>query len=196
MGQSRSSPRRAVHARRAEVVVDEDRLRRTARPDHAARTPRPADGRVLHHTERSTHRRYSLGGVRWSSIVQHPRTVTFVCGTPHGGALDSTLAMAQIAQSNGVTATVIAPQTDPYLKIASRYRWLCDLAPRPQQVERATWTVADRLLRSTTTDAEKPSLRRAVDVPAALRFSRSRFRRSSYEQHPLARSGPGHSDHP
>jgi glycosyltransferase involved in cell wall biosynthesis len=96
--------------------------------------------------------------------------LAFACGTPHGGALASTLALAELAAAHGHDVHVIAPASDPYS--ANRVR--IGAAVRAERVStplgRAVWRGVELSLRGATRQ-DHPTIAfwRARDVPAAIR---------------------------
>ena len=81
-----------------------------------------------------------------------PRPVTFVCGTPVGGALDSTIALAEAAASSGHAVRLIVAAIDPYRSRPRLTGAAVKLERKSATLGRLTWSIIDRLTREASTD--------------------------------------------
>jgi glycosyltransferase involved in cell wall biosynthesis len=73
------------------------------------------------------------------------RAITFVCGTPHGGALDSTVSLASEAMRQGRAVHVIVSRDDPYRTRPRTTSALVKLEQAWAPLGRTAWRVHDRV---------------------------------------------------
>jgi glycosyltransferase involved in cell wall biosynthesis len=96
--------------------------------------------------------------------------ITFACGTPHGGAVDSTLSLAEQAVRAGHQTQLILPAKDPYQTGRRAMAGLVRLQRLSQRLGQFGWTFHDRL--AGIGRSEKRCGVEVVtvhDVPAAVR---------------------------
>jgi glycosyltransferase involved in cell wall biosynthesis len=95
--------------------------------------------------------------------------ITFACGTPFGGALDSTAALSELARQAGHHVRLVVAATDPYRTRPRTNAALVRLTSVNQTIGRGAWKLHDRIFRSTTDEvySDVPILR-ASDVPSAI----------------------------
>lgn len=96
--------------------------------------------------------------------------ITFACGTPHGGALESTLSLARQAASAGHEVCVIVASADPYRRLPRLTSLLVHVGRASERLGGLVWRLHDQL------SSQAPEVLRdghrvavAVDVPAAAR---------------------------
>ena len=105
-----------------------------------------------------------------STVDSHLQPITFVCGTPHGGAVDSTVALAQCAIAAGHPTTLIVASRDPYSIDRRLNAVLVRLGRRSSRLARLGWRVYERRHRRTASDeVAGVGVVRATDVVAAAR---------------------------
>jgi glycosyltransferase involved in cell wall biosynthesis len=81
----------------------------------------------------------------------HSGAITFVCGTPHGGALDSTVSLAHEAMRQGRAVHVIVSRDDPYRTRPRTTSALVKLEQAWAPLGRQAWRVHDRVASRTRT---------------------------------------------
>ncbi|CAB4759105.1 unannotated protein [freshwater metagenome] len=96
--------------------------------------------------------------------------ITFVCGTPHGGALDSTVALAQCARDAGHPTTVVVAASDPYSTDRRLNAALVRLSRWSAPLAHSAWRIYERRHRRATRDEVSHfTVLRATDVVAVAR---------------------------
>ena len=95
--------------------------------------------------------------------------IIFASGTPHGGAVDSTRALAQLAADHGHKVAVLLASVDPYEDQRPIIRVAVKLERRMPFAAPVIWRLVNRAV-STTTQDRPPSTHclLARDVPGAL----------------------------
>jgi glycosyltransferase involved in cell wall biosynthesis len=94
--------------------------------------------------------------------------ITFVCGTPFGGAVDSTVSLAQQAVAHRHTARVLLPSAFAYDRLPRVTAGIVRLEERSGGLGAAAWRVHD-WLSSRTSPTDIPLAERGSDVVAAAR---------------------------
>jgi glycosyltransferase involved in cell wall biosynthesis len=96
-------------------------------------------------------------------------SITFACGTPMGGAVDSTLALAEQAVVAGHSVRVVVAAGDSYARLPRLTAAMVRLEARSRRAGRLVWKVHDRLsARTDAVDHGSITISRAGDVPAAV----------------------------
>jgi glycosyltransferase involved in cell wall biosynthesis len=97
------------------------------------------------------------------------RPITFACGTPHGGALDSTASLASCAIAAGREVTMVVAAGDSYSRARRVQAGLVRAARVNRLAGRVGWRLHDSLSGATSPEiyADVPILR-ARDLPAAV----------------------------
>ena len=95
-------------------------------------------------------------------------SITFACGAPVGGAVASTLALAQQAVAAGHDVRLVVASGDPYERLPRLTSALVRVGRRSERLGRLAWTFHDRLSSRTTRTDGSPTIERASDVPAAV----------------------------
>lgn len=94
--------------------------------------------------------------------------VTFACGATMGGAVHSTVALAEEAAAAGHEVRLVVASEDPYARLPRLTSALVRLERGSKGLGAIAWRVHDRLSWSTTVTAGAVPLERASDLPAAV----------------------------
>jgi glycosyltransferase involved in cell wall biosynthesis len=95
--------------------------------------------------------------------------VTFACGTPHGGAVDSTVALASCAIEAGHDVVVVVASGDAYSTHPRLQSLLVRLTRINTRLGCAAWALYDRFAARARPDSIGGiAILRAADVPAAV----------------------------
>lgn len=96
-------------------------------------------------------------------------SITFACGTFHGGAVDSTLALAAHASVVGHSVRVVLAAGDAYERLPRLTGALVRVDRRSRHLGSAAWRLHDRFSAATVVEpGHAVSVERARDVPAAV----------------------------
>ena len=96
--------------------------------------------------------------------------LVFACGTPHGGALESTLALARLEAAAGREVIVVVATDDPYGRLPTLTGFLVRVRTRSPRLGAVLWWLHDVVSGRGAAVAEHGvSVHRVSDVPAAVR---------------------------
>jgi hypothetical protein len=95
-------------------------------------------------------------------------SITFVCGTPIGGAVDSTVSLAEQARAHGHSVALLVAAKSGYDRLPRVTAGIVRVGERSQQLGAVAWRLHDRLSSRTSSDPV-PLVERASEVVAAAR---------------------------
>jgi len=94
----------------------------------------------------------------------------FACGAPHGGALESTLALARLEAARGREVIVLVASGDPYDRMPAVVGLLVRLRRHNRPIGELGWWLHDALAgRGAVVERLGQSVRLVADVPSAVR---------------------------
>lgn len=94
----------------------------------------------------------------------------FACGAPHGGSVDSTLALARLVAVAGNEVDVVIADVDPYSRAPRATAAIVRLNRANRRLGAAVWRVHDALApRGTVEMIDGVRVTRTADVPSAVR---------------------------
>ncbi len=115
-----------------------------------------------------------LGAIRVrtrAASIRRERTssIIFACGTPYGGALDSTLTVARFGRDSGFRVDVVVADQDPYRTRPRLTGALVKVARTSKKLGSVAWRIYDRAFSRTSQGvANGVDVRRTSDVAAAI----------------------------